>query len=105
MRKVDLVSKISDATGVPKVDVLVTIEAMFKEIRDTLATGDNVYVRGFGSFIVKKRARKVGRNIQQNTTVDIPEHYVPAFKPAQTFIDQIKEEVLPVNMDKKKKKK
>lgn len=78
---------------------------MFKEIRDTLATGDNVYVRGFGSFIVKKRARKVGRNIQQNTTVDIPEHYVPAFKPAQTFIDQIKEEVLPANMDKKKKKK
>ena len=105
MRKVDLVSKISDATGVPKVDVLVTIEAMFKEIRDTLATGDNVYVRGFGSFIVKKRGRKVGRNIQQNTTVDIPEHYVPAFKPAQTFIDQIKEEVLPANMDKKKKKK
>lgn len=61
MRKADLVNKISDKTGIPKVDVLVTLETMFKEIKDTLAAGENIYVRGFGSFITKRRAAKIGR--------------------------------------------
>ena len=86
MRKADLVNKISEKTGIPKVDVLVTLETMFKEVKDTLAGGENIYVRGFGSFITKKRAAKIGRNIKKNIAVHIPEHYIPAFKPAKEFV-------------------
>lgn len=91
MRKSDLVNNISEKTGIPKVDVLVTIENLFKEIKENLADGENVYVRGFGSFITKKRAAKVGRNIKKNIAVDIPEHYIPAFKPSKEFVAEVKE--------------
>jgi DNA-binding protein HU-beta len=90
MRKADLVNKISDKTGIAKVDVLVSIEALFKEIRDSLKQGENVYVRGFGSFITKKRAKKIGRNIKKNVAIEIPEHFIPAFKPAKTFVESVK---------------
>ncbi|MBS1495943.1 MAG: integration host factor subunit beta [Bacteroidetes bacterium] len=90
MRKADLISKISDKTGIPKVDVLVTLETMFKEIKATLADGENLYIRGFGSFIIKKRAAKIGRNIKKNIAVSIPEHFIPAFKPAKEFVHEIK---------------
>ncbi len=90
MRKADLISKISDKTGIPKVDVLVTLETMFKEIKSSLASGENLYIRGFGSFIVKKRAAKIGRNIKKNIAVSIPEHFIPAFKPAKEFVQEIK---------------
>jgi DNA-binding protein HU-beta len=90
MRKADLVAMISEKTGVPKVDVLVTLETFFKEVKNSLADGQNVYVRGFGSFIVKKRAKKIGRHIKKNIAIEIPEHYIPAFKPAKIFIDQVK---------------
>lgn len=90
MRKADLVNKISEKTGIPKVDVLVTLETMFKEVKDTLAGGENIYVRGFGSFITKKRAAKIGRNIKKNIAVHIPEHYIPAFKPAKEFVAEVK---------------
>ena len=90
MRKADLVNQIADKTGIPKVDVLVTLETMFKEVKDTLASGENIYIRGFGSFITKKRAAKIGRNIKKNTAVHIPEHYIPAFKPAKEFVEKIK---------------
>jgi DNA-binding protein HU-beta len=93
MRKADLVAIIADKTGVPKVDVLVTLESFFREVKGTLADGENVYVRGFGSFIIKKRAEKVGRNIKKNEAIVIPEHYIPAFKPAKVFVDQVKENV------------
>jgi DNA-binding protein HU-beta len=93
MRKADLVAIIADKTGVPKVDVLVTLESFFKEVKGTLSEGENVYVRGFGSFIIKKRAEKVGRNIKKNEAIIIPEHYIPAFKPAKVFVDQVKENV------------
>ena len=86
MRKADLVNQISEKTGIPKVDVLVTLETMFKEVKDTLAAGENIYIRGFGSFITKKRAAKIGRNIKKNIAVHIPEHYIPAFKPAKEFV-------------------
>jgi DNA-binding protein HU-beta len=72
------------------VDVLVTIETMFKEIKSTLASGENIYVRGFGSFITKKRAAKIGRNIKRNTAVHIPAHFIPAFKPAKEFMQEVK---------------
>jgi DNA-binding protein HU-beta len=90
MRKADIVSKVAEQTGVPKVDVLVALEAFFKEVKNSLKEGENVYVRGFGSFILKKRARKIGRNIKKNTAIEIPEHYIPAFKPAKDFAEQIK---------------
>lgn len=90
MRKADLISKISDKTGIPKVDVLVTLETMFKEVKSTLANGENLYIRGFGSFIIKKRAAKIGRNIKKNIAVSIPEHFIPAFKPAKEFVQEIK---------------
>jgi DNA-binding protein HU-beta len=90
MRKADLINKISDKTGIPKVDVLVTLETMFREIKTSLAHGENLYIRGFGSFIIKKRAAKIGRNIKKNVSVSIPEHFIPAFKPAKEFIQEIK---------------
>ena len=90
MRKADLINQIAEKTGIPKIDVLVTLEAMFKEVKDTLAQGENIYIRGFGSFITKKRAAKIGRNIKKNVAVHIPEHFIPAFKPAKEFVQEVK---------------
>ena len=90
MRKADLINQISEKTGIPKVDVLVTLETMFKAVKSSLANGENIYIRGFGSFITKKRAAKIGRNIKKNIAVEIPEHYIPAFKPAKEFMQEIK---------------
>ena len=93
MRKADLVTAISEKTGVPKVDVLVTMEEFFKSVKNSLADGENVYIRGFGSFIIKKRAKKVGRHIKKNEAIVIPEHFIPAFKPAKVFVEQVKDNV------------
>jgi len=93
MRKADLVTAISEKTGVPKVDVLVTLEEFFTSVKGSLADGENVYIRGFGSFIVKKRKKKVGRHIKQNVSIEIPEHFIPAFKPAKVFMEQVKDNV------------
>ena len=90
MRKIDLVNKIADKTGIPKVDVLLTLESMFSEIKENVASGENIYIRGFGSFITKKRAAKIGRNIKRNTAVEIPEHFIPAFKPSKEFVHEVK---------------
>ena len=93
MRKADVVANIADKTGIAKVDVLVALESFFKEVKGSLAEGENVYIRGFGSFIVKKRAKKIGRHIQENKAIEIPEHYIPAFKPAKIFVEQVKDKV------------
>ena len=93
MRKSDLINKISEKTGIAKVDVLVTLESFFKEIKLSLRDGENVYVRGFGSFVIKKRAKKIGRNIKKNVAIEIPEHYIPVFKPAKVFSDAVKKTV------------
>jgi DNA-binding protein HU-beta len=90
MRKADIVNIIADKTGIPKVDVLVTLETLFKEVKSQLSNGENIYVRGFGSFITKKRAAKIGRNIKRNVAVHIPEHYIPAFKPSKEFMAEVK---------------
>jgi DNA-binding protein HU-beta len=87
MTKADIVSKISDKSGIEKTDVLATVEAFMTE------NGDNVYLRGFGSFIIKTRAEKTGRNISKNTTIKIPSHNIPAFKPAKTFTEGVKSKV------------
>jgi DNA-binding protein HU-beta len=93
MRKADLVNAISEKTGVAKVDVLVTLEELFKEIKSTMTKGENVYIRGFGSFVIKKRAKKVGRHIKKGKSIEIPEHYIPSFKPAKVFTEQVKKKV------------
>lgn len=93
MTKADIVKKISESTGIENLTVQKTIEAFMETVKDSLADGRNVYLRGFGSFIVKKRAEKVARNISKNTTIIIPEHFVPSFKPADVFVEQVKEQV------------
>lgn len=91
MRKIDLVDKIGEKTGIPKVDVMLVVEALLREIKRNLKEGESVYLRGFGSFIIKKRAAKIGRNIRKNTAVEIPEHFIPAFKPAKEFVAELKD--------------
>ena len=90
MTKADIVNEIAKSTGIDKLDVLKTVESFMDEVKKSLEKGDNVYLRGFGSFIIKKRAQKTARNISQNTTIIIPEHNIPAFKPAKTFVMEVK---------------
>jgi DNA-binding protein HU-beta len=101
MRKADLVTRISEKTEISKADVLLTLENFFTEVKESIAEGENVYVRGFGSFIAKKRAKKVGRNIKANSAIEIPEHFIPAFKPAKVFIDRVKSELKSAPEEKK----
>jgi DNA-binding protein HU-beta len=90
MTKADIVNEITKKTGTDKLTVLNTIEAFMETVKESLAEEENVYLRGFGSFIVKKRAQKTARNISKNTTIIIPEHNIPAFKPAKTFTLSVK---------------
>ena len=90
MTKADIVSEIAKSTGVEKVQVQAIVEAFMDSINTSLTNKNNVYLRGFGSFIVKKRAKKVARNISKNTTITIPEHNIPAFKPAKSFAAKVK---------------
>ena len=90
MTKAEIVTEIASKTGIEKKDVLNTIEAFMEVVKESLTKEENVYLRGFGSFIVKKRAQKTARNISKNTTIIIPEHNIPAFKPAKTFAINVK---------------
>jgi len=90
MTKADIVSEIAKSTGVEKVQVQAIVEAFMESIKTSLTNNNNVYLRGFGCFIVKKRAKKVARNISKNTTITIPEHNIPAFKPAKSFAAKVK---------------
>lgn len=90
MTKADIVSEIAKSTGVEKVQVQAIVEAFMESIKTSLTNNNNVYLRGFGSFIVKKRVTKVARNISKNTTITIPEHNIPAFKPAKSFAAKVK---------------
>ena len=94
MTKADLVSDISDKTGVERIAVQAAIEAFMDSIKNALEKGENVYLRGFGSFVVKERAEKTGRNISKNTTLIIPAHNIPSFKPSKTFVDGVKTKVM-----------
>ena len=93
MTKAEIVSKISDKLGIEKGDVQATVESFIEEVKPSLEGGDNVYLRGFGSFIIKTRAEKTGRNISKNTTIKIPAHNIPAFKPAKVFVEGVKSNV------------
>ncbi len=90
MTKADIINQISKETGIEKVAVQKTVEAFMESVKDSLSNGDNVYLRGFGSFIVKRRAEKTARNISKNTSIVIPAHNIPAFKPSKTFVSQVK---------------
>ena len=95
MTKADIVAEISENTGVEKAAVQATVEEFMKTVRNSLEGGENVYLRGFGSFITKKRAEKTGRNISKNTTMIIPEPFIPAFKPSKSFVEKVKANVKP----------
>ena len=90
MTKAEIIAEISNKTGIEKVDVQEAVEAFFKVVKNSMVKGENVYVRGFGSFIIKTRAEKTGRNISKNTTIKIPAHNIPAFKPAKVFVEGVK---------------
>lgn len=90
MTKADIVNEIAKNTGIDKATVLTTVEAFMETVKDSLAKDENVYLRGFGSFIIKERAEKTARNISKNTTMIIPAHKIPAFKPAKTFVGLVK---------------
>jgi DNA-binding protein HU-beta len=93
MTKAEIVAEIANKTGIEKVAVQATVEAFMESIKNSMTTGQNVYLRGFGSFIIKKRAEKTGRNISRNTTLIIPAHNIPSFKPAKTFVNKVKSHV------------
>jgi DNA-binding protein HU-beta len=93
MTKAEIVATISEKSGIEKADVLRVVEDFMKEVKSSLESDENVYLRGFGSFIIKKRAEKTGRNISKNTTIKIPAHNIPAFKPAKVFVEGIKKNV------------
>ena len=90
MTKADIVNEIAKSTGVEKVQVQQIVEAFMESVKGSLISNENVYLRGFGSFIIKKRATKVARNISKNTTITIPAHNIPAFKPAKSFVAKVK---------------
>jgi len=94
MTKADLVSRITEKTGIQKEEVEKTIESFFVTIKDSLSQGENIYFRGFGSFIIKQRAAKTARNISKKSTIVIPAHQTPVFKPADDFINQVREGLL-----------
>lgn len=90
MTKADVINEIAEKTGIDKADVQTSIEAFFTVVKNSMADGSNIYVRGFGSFVNKKRAKKIARNISKNTAIVIDEHYVPSFKPSKVFIEKVK---------------
>lgn len=90
MTKADIINEIAEKTGVDKADVTASVEAFFSVVKSSMSNGHNLYIRGFGSFINKKRKRKIARNISRNTALVIEEHYIPSFKPAKIFVNKIK---------------
>ena len=90
MTKAEIVNEIAQQTGIDKQTIMKTVEAFMVTVKDALANDEEVFLRGFGSFIIKKRAQKTGRDISKNTSIIIPEHNIPAFKPVKVFIEQLK---------------
>jgi DNA-binding protein HU-beta len=93
MTKAEIVADIANKTGIEKIAVQKTVEAFMDAIKDSMTSGENVYLRGFGSFVIKRRAEKTGRNISKNTTIIIPAHNIPSFKPAKSFVSEVKNKV------------
>ncbi|MBO6160168.1 MAG: integration host factor subunit beta [Bacteroidales bacterium] len=92
MTKAEIVNEVAKATGIEKIEVQSVVEAFMTTVKDSIIRKEPVYLRGFGSFIIKHRAQKAARNITQKTTISIPAHDIPAFKPAKVFVNAVKEE-------------
>tara|TARA_X000001036_G_C20527337_1_gene744745 strand:- start:363 stop:647 length:285 start_codon:yes stop_codon:yes gene_type:complete len=90
MTKAELVSMISEKTGVEKLTTLAVVESMMNEVKNSISKSEPVFLRGFGTFKPKKRAKKTGRNIKKNTTIIIPAHHIPVFKPSKVFVEKVK---------------
>ncbi|MDX5319909.1 MAG: integration host factor subunit beta [Bacteroidota bacterium] len=90
MTKAEVINEIVNRTGIGKAEVQQTVETFFKVMKTSMVEGNNIYFRGFGSFVLKKRAKKIARNISKNTAMEIPAHFIPKFKPAKTFADKVK---------------
>lgn len=103
MTKAEVIAEIVAKTGIDKGDVQRSVEEFFQVVKNSMTKGENIYVRGFGSFINKKRAKKTARNISKNTAIIIDEHYVPAFKPSKEFVEQVKNNVKASGKAKSKK--
>jgi DNA-binding protein HU-beta len=88
--KADVINQIAEKTGIDKADVSASVEAFFTIVKSSMSGGQNIYIRGFGSFINKKRKKKIARNISRNTAIVIDEHFIPSFKPAKIFVNKIK---------------
>jgi len=93
MTKAEIVAEIANKTNVEKIAVQQIVEAFMDSIKKAMINGENVYLRGFGSFVIKRRAEKTGRNISKNTTIIIPAHNIPSFKPAKSFVNEVKNNV------------
>ena len=90
MTKAEVITQIADQTGLDKADVQIAVEAFVSVVKNSMADGENIYIRGFGSFVNKKRAKKIARDILKNTAIVIDEHYVPSFKPSKVFVERVK---------------
>lgn len=90
MTKADIVNEVAKSTGIERINVQRVVEGFMESVENSLSKGENVYLRGFGSFVVKTRAKKTARNISKNTTIVIPEHNIPSFKPAKVFVNKVK---------------
>ena len=90
MTKAEIVNEIARSTGLEKAAVLLVVEKFMEQVKESMIGGENIYLRGFGSFVLKTRKAKTARNISKNTTILIPEHKVPVFKPSKLFVDEIK---------------
>jgi len=93
MTKADIINEIVNKTGIEKVVVQASVEAFMETMKQSMVKGENIYLRGFGTFLLKKRAEKIGRNITKNTAIKIPAHMIPAFKPSKEFVSEVKTKV------------
>lgn len=90
MTKAEVIAQIADQTGLDKADVQIAVESFVSVVKNSMADGENIYIRGFGSFVNRKRAKKIARDILKNTAIVIDEHYVPSFKPSKVFVEKVK---------------
>ena len=91
MTKAELITRIAQQSGIEKTIVMTVVEAFMENVKESMVAGNDVFLRGFGSFVIKRRAKRVARNISENTTMVVPAHFFPAFKPAKTFLNAVKE--------------
>lgn len=93
MTKAEIINQIVADTGLEKPEVIAVVESLMETMKSKMAGGNEIFLRGFGSFILKKRARKIARNITKGTSIEVPAHVIPAFKPSKEFLEEVKTKV------------